>query len=661
MESSYNGVNRTEILEVPVKLSHLCGAVAVFCIALFAVVPNLSAQEATPRRHVGYPQDWTERQIVFSRDGLARHPGLMEREPRVRNQARQRWQPQSWAAFRDASPLRAPRQEGIDRDWNVILEGHVRQNMFPAKYVFDPGAPPDCTNDYVVFGLNVAGTPGTPGGAANLVAFNNLYVNSAGTGYCAGLTAPTVLFAYNITTVSGGRILTSPVLSLDGTQIIFVESVSGNPGSSIFHALTWTAGQGGIDTAATPASMTSVLFASGAGNTSDSLSSPWLDYNSSTVYVGANNGLLYQITNALSSPTLSGGSWPITVSSGYSLTSPVLDTGLGLLMVGSANGSVYQIDTTLGAIVGTLAVGVGTGSGFWDPPIVDVTEGTTFVVNANTGGPSGTAVLVQADTTAALALLATAQIGEGADNGSGVHPKLYQPAFSNSYYNSPATGLITVCGTGPADTTPYQYEFGFFARTMNTTSPLLAQQLSTSPTDSCTGWTEFFNPNAGTVDTITQTSVTSDVLVVIANNSNLTVGEQVHIQGTAESFLNGQDVTILGLLGPGPTHIGFTAFFAAADYINPTDTGTVAGGNDYFFFGLTGDCTSAYLGGGSSTTGCVVALSTDSTIPTAWVAVSGGPSGIVVDNYSTEPQASSIYFTAATADTAYKFTQDGLN
>jgi hypothetical protein len=57
----------------------------------------------------------------------------------------------------------------------------------------------------------------------------------------------------------------------------------------------------------------------------------------------------------------------------------------------------------------------------------------------------------------------------------------------------------------------------------------------------------------------------------------------------------------------------------------------------------------------------VVALSTDSTIPTAWAAVSGGPSGIVVDNYSTEPQASSIYFTAATADTAYKFTQDGLN
>jgi hypothetical protein len=80
-------------------------------------------------------------------------------------------------------------------------------------------------------------------------------------------------------------------------------------------------------------------------------------------------------------------------------------------MVGSANGSVYQIDTTLGAIVGTLAVGVGTGSGFWDPPIVDVTEGTTFVVNANTGGPSGTAVLVQADTTAALALLSTAKIG----------------------------------------------------------------------------------------------------------------------------------------------------------------------------------------------------------------------------------------------------------
>jgi hypothetical protein len=57
----------------------------------------------------------------------------------------------------------------------------------------------------------------------------------------------------------------------------------------------------------------------------------------------------------------------------------------------------------------------------------------------------------------------------------------------------------------------------------------------------------------------------------------------------------------------------------------------------------------------------VVEVTSDPFTQPLSVAVSGGPSGIVVDNYSTEPQASSIYFTAATADTAYKFTQDGLN
>jgi len=84
-------------------------------------------------------------------------------------------------------------------------------------------------------------------GNANLVAFNNLYVNDGGTGTCSG-TAPNVLFAYNITTAPGGRIDTSPVLSLDGTQIAFVESVPGSPGFAIFHVLTWHAGDGTLPT-----------------------------------------------------------------------------------------------------------------------------------------------------------------------------------------------------------------------------------------------------------------------------------------------------------------------------------------------------------------------------------------------------------------------------
>jgi hypothetical protein len=41
--------------------------------------------------------------------------------------------------------------------------------------------------------------------------------------------------------------------------------------------------------------------------------------------------------------------------------------------------------------------------------------------------------------------------------------------------------------------------------------------------------------------------------------------------------------------------------------------------------------------------------------------IDGGPSGIIVDNYSTAAEASSIYFTAAAGDYAYKFTQNGLH
>ena len=61
-------------------------------------------------------------------------------------------------------------------DWSIPLgTGIVAPNMFPAKYSFDINATPNCANDYVVFGLNVAGA--TPG-QANLVGVNNLYSGS---------------------------------------------------------------------------------------------------------------------------------------------------------------------------------------------------------------------------------------------------------------------------------------------------------------------------------------------------------------------------------------------------------------------------------------------------------------------------------------------------
>ena len=90
---------------------------------------------------------------------------------------------------------------------------------------------------------------------------------------------------------------------------------------------------------------------------------------------------------------------------------------------------------------------------------------------------------------------------------------------------------------------------------------------------------------------------------------------------------------------------GWTEFF------NPN---IGVGGTD-FFFGLTQDCTAPGTG---ATDGCVVARSSDTVLTKA--TLTGGPSGIVVDNYSTAGQASSIYMMAKNVNTAYKFTQNGL-
>jgi len=276
---------------------------------------------------------------------------------------------------------------------------------------------------------------------------------------------------------------------------------------------------------------------------------------------------------------LAGAPWPVTVSPNFRLTPPVLDSRRHMLMVGSANGKLYQIDTVSGQLK-SLVVGLqGTKNpGILGTPIVDVTNGTTFVVSAN-DGTSG--VLVEADT-ASLSQLAKARIGVASANAAKTVVDLFQPAFSDSYFTDPSTGVVRLCGTGaaaaagvPDDITPWQYAFGFSGPIMQTATPAFRQQLLTSTAARCTGWTEVFNPTIGT------------------------------------------------------------------------------GGTDFFFFGLTEDCTAP---GNGPTDGCVVSRSSDTVLTKA--TLTGGPSGIVVDNISTAGQASNIYLMSRNVSMAFKFRQN---
>ena len=133
--------------------------------------------------------------------------------------------------------------KGIKQDWDetMLADGQVQPNMYPAKYSFSTTTA-SCASDFVVYPTGVAGTATT----ANVVAYYNLYTTG-----CSG-TVPAVNWAYN----TGAMVTTSPVLSLDGTQVAFIQ-VSGTAASLVL--MKW---------AQTPATITTLVGNLNATNNS---------------------------------------------------------------------------------------------------------------------------------------------------------------------------------------------------------------------------------------------------------------------------------------------------------------------------------------------------------------------------------------------------------
>lgn len=90
-------------------------------------------------------------------------------------------------------------------------------------------------------------------------------------------------------------------------------------------------------------------------------------------------------------------------------------------------------------------------------------------------------------------------------------------------------------------------------------------------TASPTGFTSQFTAN-NYGNPITATSISGNVLTVTATNT-YTTGQQVIISGTAESFLNGQVLTVLST---GLTPFQFQAMFVHGNYVNAADTGVAS-------------------------------------------------------------------------------------
>jgi hypothetical protein len=444
------------------------------------VVSGLGAQVADhPHQRIGLPQDWTHSHVIFTRAAMNSY-ALAAAEPRVLHQ----WLRQNAGRMTLATQASETTSGDTKRDWSVPLgTARVAAGMFPAKYGFDTTAAPSCTNDYVAFGLNATGSATQ----ANLIAFNQLYRGTP-SGLC-GTGNPAVLFSYNISTI-GGRIATSPILSLDGTKIAFVETTST---AAVFHVLTWKTGAGNGTSATAPAvpgvGNTASMVNVSLGNTLVTRSSPWIDYSTDTVYVGNNGGAVNKITGVFKgTPTRAGAPWPVAASNRV-LSAPVLDKVTGNIFVGDGDGALVSFNSITPGTPKKLAVGKAgaTGANILDAPMVDSANGVVYAISSDDGT---SAVLVQARTTN-LTEVTRARMGVGSAGGANV--AMYDGSPDDKYFSTSA-GTFFVCGTATASTVPTLYGFGLNGATLNTSNPSTLQ-LSNQGNARCTPIIEFFNPS----------------------------------------------------------------------------------------------------------------------------------------------------------------------
>lgn len=552
-----------------------CRSVQIGLVAI--LVSGLSAQVSDLRPSAGVPEDWSHHRIKFSSAYLRQHPEMAAREPRAAAQLYR----EAFRQFRAqmGSVLPAAQTTSADTlaphpDLSVVLgSGRIQFGQFPAKWNADPTAAPSCTTDYVIYTLNAVGATG---GQPSIVGLNNLYAGGANP-LCTG-SQLNFLFTYNTTTIANGRILTSPVLSLDGKKVAFVETstVAGSR-NSVFHVLNIPTSGTHVTAVPSSAPPAGALTSATIGAASNARSSPWVDYASDTAYVALDNGRLYKITGVFKgTPTVViTAPWPVTINLNSTLTSPVLDSTTGNVFLGAGNGRLYTVNVNAPGPPTAIQVGKNGAAtpGIFDSVLFDATGATVFAVSANDNVLTGAAV-VQVNSTSPFSV--AARVGIGLGNSGGAAINLYDGDFDNNYFNSPATGHMLICGTGAADTIPNRYLLNFNASGVlqpgSAPVPVATATAATPPV--CSPMTEYFNPN-------------------------------------------------------------------------------ISGGTDFFFWGVTKNCP-------TNAAGCVMALTNESTLIAA--PVTGGTSGIIIDNdYVTKTGGSSIYFSSEAApNTAYNFTQQGL-
>ena len=539
---------------------------AILCVGtLLMVTGTMNAQDtltippaSTPRS--GGPEDWSNRHVIYTRNGSVEDMLKLRDDPRFLNSMLQHyirehrsqtgppatagWNETGWGdksfgedtsgadtpELQPRRPIPRIRNKHSKVDWSVSLgpTAGMAIGETPAVYVANYAAP-SCSNDFIVYTINAAAAVGKPG-QANLVGLTNLYTNGAGTGFCSG-TDPSFLFSYAIG--AGGSPL-SPVPSLDGTKIAWIENRTAT--HAYLHITKWVANQGA--TATYPAAV-SGAFSNGAcipsGSSCDFAldytastypgcntafiaanghSDLYVDYPSNSGFISANNGLLYHIKNIFSTTTSPSVDFCIPVNPTFETTpstamsGAVYDSVLNRVFItDSEKIYAYTVNASVATANFSLAASYMYGnslSNYNDQtgpgPLLDAFNGYLYVFSGYDAN-SNTSV-TQLPTSLASAV--TVKLGPKSTN---PNPILFYGAFDNHYFtNGPKSALSTLysCGTDSTTTTAQDlFAISFNALTgLANTTPAMSSNKNVNPGGNnglCSPITEFYD---GTNDRI---------------------------------------------------------------------------------------------------------------------------------------------------------------
>ena len=199
---------------------------------------------------VHLPTDWSHHHLLFSNPATEEQLKRVQQDPRYWQQLFRRSQAAPPEAELDGAltselqsgskATRASKNHRLKRDWSVNMGSGatVGAGQYPGKFGFDVTTY-SCPNDFVIFNTSLAGSATQ----ASIIAYNNLYSGCT-------TTPPSGYWAYN---TNGGTISTSVTLSVDGTQMAFVQAPTGGGGATLV-LLKWA--QNASSTAFSPAQLT---------------------------------------------------------------------------------------------------------------------------------------------------------------------------------------------------------------------------------------------------------------------------------------------------------------------------------------------------------------------------------------------------------------------